>query len=155
MKTRDHSRLVAELSEAYVQHAPKGGALNERAEKHLLDGGSHALRLRQPFPPRAVSARGAWITDEDGNRVLDFWQGHFANILGHNPEVVTSALAAGLEDGYGLQTGMVDDAAYSLAGLLCQQTGAERVRFTTSGSQSPCTPSCWLAASPEETWCSR
>ena len=136
MKTRDHSRLIAELAEAYARHAPKCAALNERAKRHLIDGGSHALRLKQPFPPRMASARGAWITDEDGNRILDFWQGHFANILGHNPEVVTSTLARAFEDGFGLQTGFEDRLQVEAAEVLCRQTRSERVRFTTSGTLS-------------------
>ena len=136
MKTRDHSRLKAELAEVYARHAPKCAALNERAKRHLIDGGSHALRLKQPFPPRIASARGAWITDEDGNRILDFWQGHFANILGHNPEVVTSTLARAFEDGFGLQTGFEDRLQVEAAEVLCRQTRSERVRFTTSGTLS-------------------
>jgi glutamate-1-semialdehyde 2,1-aminomutase len=134
MKTRDHTRLLAELAEAYTQHSPKSAALNEKAKKYLLDGGSHALRLMQPFPPRIVAAQGAWLKDEDGHDILDFWQGHLANILGHNPEVVTSALASAFEAGFGLQTGFTDRLQVETAEILCQQTGAERVRFTTSGT---------------------
>jgi glutamate-1-semialdehyde 2,1-aminomutase len=134
MKKRDHSRLKAQLAEEYSKHAPQSAAIHHKATNYLIDGGSHALRLIQPFPPRPVSAHGAWITDEDGNRILDFWQGHFANILGHNPEVITSVLAAALEDGYGLQTGFEDRFQVEAAEVLCQQTGAERVRFTTSGT---------------------
>ena len=134
MKTRDHTRLLAELAEAYTQHSPKSAALNEKAKKYLLDGGSHALRLMQPFPPRIVAAQGAWLKDEDGHDILDFWQGHLANILGHNPEVVTSALASAFEAGFGLQTGFTDRLQVETAEILCQQTGAEQVRFTTSGA---------------------
>jgi len=99
-----------------------------------VDGGSHALRLIQPFPPRIVAAQGARITDEDGHDILDFWQGHLANILGHNPEVVTSVLARAFADGFGLQTGFTDRLQVETAEILCRQTGAERVRFTTSGT---------------------
>jgi glutamate-1-semialdehyde 2,1-aminomutase len=134
MKRRDHSRLVAKLTEEYSKHAPKSAALQKQAVKYLIDGGSHTLRLTEPFPPRPVSAHGAWITDEDGHRILDFWQGHFANILGHNPEVVTSALAAAFADGFGLQTGFEDHLQVEAAEILCRQTGNERVRFTTSGT---------------------
>ncbi len=136
MNTRDHTRLLAELTTAYAQHSPKCAALNGEAEKWLVDGGNHALRLIRPFPPRIVSARGAWITDEDGHNILDFWQGHLANILGHNPEIVTSALACAFKDGFGLQTGFPDRLQVECAQILCQQTGAERVRFTTSGTLS-------------------
>ena len=134
MKTRDYTGLLAELVEAYTQHSPKSAALNEEAKKCQVDGGSHALRLLQPFPPRIVTARGAWLRDEDGHDILDFWQGHLGNILGHNPEVVTSALAHAFEEGFGLQTGFTDRLQVECAGILCQQTRSERVRFTTSGA---------------------
>lgn len=135
MKTRDHTRLLAELAEAYTQHSPRSAALNEKAKKYLLDGGSHALRLMQPFPPRIVAAQGAWLKDEDGHDILDFWQGHIAtNILGHNPEVVTSALASAFEAGFGLLTGFTDRLQVETAEIFCRQTGAEQVRFTTSGT---------------------
>jgi len=131
---RDYTQLLAELAEAYTQHAPQSAALNNEAQKYLIDGGSHALRLIQPFPPRIVAAKGAWITDEDGHRILDFWQGHLANVLGHNPEVVTSVLANAFAEGFGLQTGFTDRLQIETAEILCQRTGSERVRFTTSGS---------------------
>jgi glutamate-1-semialdehyde 2,1-aminomutase len=134
MNARDYGPLLGKLEEAYAHHAPQSGALNERASRYLVDGGSHALRLIQPFPPRIVTAQGAWLQDEDGHKLLDFWQGHLANIAGHNPEVVTTALARAFEDGFGLQTGFADRLQVEAAEILCQRTGAERVRFTTSGT---------------------
>jgi len=132
--SRDHDRLFAALMADYARRAPRSAALHERAQRCLVDGGSHSLRLTPPFPPRIVAARGARIRDEDGHDILDFWQGHMANILGHNPPVVTATLAQALAEGYGLQTGFADRLQVETAEILCQQTGAERVRFTTSGS---------------------
>lgn len=134
MKTRDHTPLLAEFAAAYAEYAPKSAALHARASQRLVDGGSHAIRLLQPFPPRIVSAQGAWLKDEDGHDILDFWQGHLANIMGHNPPLVTSTLARALEEGFGLQTGMVDRLQVEVAEILCRQTGAERVRLSTSGT---------------------
>ncbi|MHC4394160.1 MAG: aspartate aminotransferase family protein [Planctomycetota bacterium] len=136
MKQRDYTTLMSKLAEAYAKHAPKSAKLHEQALKYLIDGGSHSLRLLQPFSPRIVSAQGAWLKDEDGHRILDFWQGHAGNILGHNPKVVTSALAQAFTKGYGLQTGFTDRLQIEAAKILCEQTGAERVRFTTSGTLS-------------------
>jgi len=134
VKQRDHSRLVARLAEEYLAHAPTSAKIHEQAKKYLVDGGSHSLRLTEPFPPRITSARGAWVTDEDDNRILDLWQGHFANILGHNPQLVTSVLAEAFADGFGLQTGFTDRLQMEAAEILCRQTASERVRFTTSGT---------------------
>lgn len=131
---RDYAPLMRELSDEYARHAPTSAALNQRAKTVMVDGGSHNLRLIQPFPPRLASAGGAWLTDEDGNRILDFWQGHFANILGHNPSVITSTLAEALAKGWGMQTGFTDRTQVEVAEILCRRTGQERVRFTTSGA---------------------
>ena len=132
----DYSRLIQKLHEDYRAHAPKSAAIHQQAQKVLVDGGSHSLRLIEPFPPRIRSAKGSTVIDEDGNCILDFWQGHYANLLGHNPMVVTERLAEAFLNGKGLQTGFTDAAQAELAALLCQQTGAERVRFTTSGTLS-------------------
>lgn len=134
MKPRDHTKLLRELRAAYATYAPKSAALQARAMRVQVDGGSHAFRLVEPFPPRIVAARGAWIEDADGHAILDTWQGHFANILGHNPAAITATLAKALEGGFGLQTGFTDRLQVEAAELLCQRTGAERARFTTSGT---------------------
>ena len=134
MTTRDYSRLMNEISEAYAERSPRSAALHHDASRNLVDGGSHPLRLTQPFPPRIVSAKGGWVSDEDGHDILDFWQGHMANVLGHNPAVITSELARAFDDGFGLQLGMTDRLQAEVAEILCRRTGADRVRLTTSGT---------------------
>ena len=134
MKRRNHAALLARLAAEYERHSPRSAAIQRDALRHLVDGGSHTIRLLQPFPPRITSAQGAYVTDEDGHRILDFWQGHYANILGHNPPVVTEVLARAFGSGTGLQTGFTDSLQVRTADLLCSRTGAERVRFTSSGS---------------------
>ncbi len=136
MKQRDHSRLIADLAAEYEKHSPASARLNAEALKYMIDGGNHAVRLIKPFPPRVAKAAGAYVTDEDGHEILDFWQGHFANVLGHNPPIITEALAAAFAGGSGLQTGFTDRLQVETAEVLCARTGAERVRFTTSGSLS-------------------
>jgi glutamate-1-semialdehyde 2,1-aminomutase len=131
---RDYRQLLAELADDYARHAPRSQELQARARASLVDGGSHALRLIAPFPPRITAARGSWLEDEDGHHILDFWQGHMANVLGHNPQVVTEVLARSFEERFGLQTGFTDRLQIETAEILCRQTGAERVRFTTSGT---------------------
>jgi glutamate-1-semialdehyde 2,1-aminomutase len=134
MKNRDYSPLVAKMAEEYAHHAPASAALHQQARRFLVDGGSHALRLMDPFTPRIQRSHGAWLQDEDGHQILDFWQGHFMNILGHNPALVTEPLAQAFQQGFGLQSGFTDRSQVEVAELICGATGAERVRFTTSGT---------------------
>lgn len=132
--SRDYSRLMSEMAAEYERHAPASAELHKRAIRSLVNGGSHAIRLMEPFSPRIKRAHGAWLEDEDGNRILDFWQGHYANILGHNPRIVTEVLADALSDDYGLQGGFTDRYQVEAAEILVQQTGQDLVRFTTSGT---------------------
>jgi glutamate-1-semialdehyde 2,1-aminomutase len=134
MKQKNHSKLIARLAAEYTEHSPVSARLNKRALARMIDGGSHTIRLTRPFPPRIAAAKGAYVTDEDGHRILDFWQGHFANILGHNPPLVTETLERSFGGGFGLQTGFTDRLQVEAAETLCRLTNAERVRFTTSGS---------------------
>jgi glutamate-1-semialdehyde 2,1-aminomutase len=131
---RDYGRLLDEIGEAFEERFPRSSALHRDACRHLVDGGSHTLRLTRPFPPRIVSARGGRVRDEDGHDILDFWQGHMANVLGHNPAVVTSELERMFGEGSGLQLGMTDRLQAEVAEILCRRTGADRVRLTTSGT---------------------
>ena len=134
MTTRDYRPLMNELSNAFSERFPRSAALQRDACNALVDGGSHTLRLMLPFPPRIVAALGGRVRDEDGHDILDFWQGHMANILGHNPGVVTSELARCFAGGFGLQLGMTDRLQAEVAEILCRRTGADRVRLTTSGT---------------------
>ena len=129
-----HGPLLSALLADYERHYPKSRLAAEKAHQHQVDGGSHGVRLFQPYPFRVTRAAGPAVYDLDGHEIVDFWQGHFANLLGHNPPIVTQALAAALGNGWGLQTGMTDETQVAFADLLCQLTGAELARFTTSGT---------------------
>lgn len=134
MEQRDYGGLLAELAAEYERHSPRSAALQQRALRVMIDGGSHSIRLLKPFPPRIVAAKGSRIEDADGHSILDFWQGHYANILGHNPPLVTEALRELFASGGGLQHGFTTPLQIELAEIVCRTTGLERVRFTTSGS---------------------
>lgn len=134
MPQRDHAKLIQQLAHEYQHHAPQSAALDQRALQVLINGGNHLVRLIKPFPVRYAEAHGAEIQDVDGHQIIDFWQGHYANILGHNPPAITETLAQALSEGWGLQSGFADQLQIELAELLAQRTGAERVRLTTSGT---------------------
>jgi len=131
---RTHERLLASLYRDYEAAFPRSRAAHERASTVLVDGISHNARLFAPYPFRIVSAEGAYVTDLDGHRIIDFWQGHYANILGHNPAVVREALIAALERGYGLHAGFPEELQTEFALTLAKAVDAERVRLTTAGT---------------------
>src|SRR5262245_63508294 len=73
------------LKRDYEARFPKSAAICERRGKTLLDQSSHAVRWGEPFQVTVAKAEGAAIHDLDGHRIVDYWQGHYANLLGHNP----------------------------------------------------------------------
>ena len=61
--------------------------------RDIFPGGiNHNIRYFKPYPFFTIKSRGKYLFDIDGNRYLDFWNGHWALILGHSPEIVTSKL---------------------------------------------------------------
>lgn len=128
------ARYRAALDEEYRRRFPRSSALDTRREPVLFDGTSHAIRSNRPFMPAARRTDGAYVEDLDGHRMVDYWQGHFANLLGHNPAVVRDALMETLQDGRGLQSGMLHEIETEVALRVCRTAGAETTRFTTAGT---------------------
>jgi glutamate-1-semialdehyde 2,1-aminomutase len=127
-------RFRESLQDEFARRFPRSRAFLDGRGERLLDHVSHAMRWTDPFMPLMRKARGPAVEDLDGHRIVDYWQGHFANILGHNPPLVTEALSAALTEGRGLQSGMLHEVEAEAAKLICDCTGTETLRFTTSGS---------------------
>ena len=130
----DKKTLLAELVSDYVRNHRKSEMFFQRASRSLVRGGSHNLRLFEPFPFYDVCGQGSVVTDVDGHAYVDFWQGHFANILGHNPPFVCDTLAGFFEKGKGLATGFPGTLQANVAELLLSCVSADKIRFTTSGT---------------------
>jgi glutamate-1-semialdehyde 2,1-aminomutase len=130
----DKKRLLNDLIEDYEKSHQKSKTLFEKSEKYQIRGGSHNLRLFAPFPFYDVRCSGSKVTDADGHTYVDFWQGHFANILGHNPKIVLDALLDSFQKGQGLTTGFPGDYQRELAELILKRIDADKIRFTTSGT---------------------
>ena len=65
------------------------GEHHARASRTLPLGVTSSFQHWDPYPVSIASARGAWLTDVDGNRLLDLSMGFGAMLVGHlNPHVV-------------------------------------------------------------------
>ena len=128
-------RLRGHLVKEYRKKTAKSRAAFRRAEKVMIEGGSHTIRLWRPYPFFAASAEGPAVRDVDGNAYIDYWQGHYANILGHNPRLIRREIASCLGRG-ALHTGFEAGHQIELAETLVRQVGGTdaKVRFTTSGT---------------------
>ncbi|MDP2958974.1 MAG: aminotransferase class III-fold pyridoxal phosphate-dependent enzyme, partial [Longimicrobiales bacterium] len=128
-------RLRGHLVKEYRKKTAKSRAVFHRAEKVMIEGGSHTIRLWRPYPFFAASAEGPAVRDVDGNTYIDYWQGHYANVLGHNPKLIRREIAACLGRG-ALHTGFEASHQIELAETLVRKLGGKeaKVRFTTSGT---------------------
>jgi len=132
---RGYERLHGLLIREYEKRTVRSRAVFRRAKKVLVAGGSHTIRLWRPYPFLAASAEGPFVRDLDGNTYVDYWQGHYANVLGHNPRIIRRGIAGCLERG-ALHTGFEAGHQIELAETLVRGLGGRdaKVRFTTSGT---------------------
>ncbi len=128
-------RLRGHLIREYTKKTGRSRAIFRKAGKVMIAGGSHTIRLWRPYPFFAAAAEGPSVRDVDGNTYIDYWQGHYANILGHNPRLIRRKIASDLGRG-ALHTGFEARDQIELAeALVCGLGGREaKVRFTTSGT---------------------
>jgi glutamate-1-semialdehyde 2,1-aminomutase len=130
----DKKALLEQLIQNYRQTHKRSESLYQRSTQSQIGGGSHNLRLFAPFPFYDDHCSGSTVTDIDGNTYVDFWQGHFANILGHNPPVVIESLIDFFSRGQGLTTGFPGCLQNKLAEIILSRMDADKIRFTTSGT---------------------
>ena len=132
----DKERLFNDLKANYEETHKKSKEYFQKARQFQIRGGSHNLRLFSPFPFYDIRSEGSKVTDIDGNTYIDFWQGHFANILGHNPKIILDVLQDYFKHGQGLATGFPGNLQRELAELILSRIDQDKIRFTTSGTLS-------------------
>ena len=104
--------------------------------KEIFPGGvNHNIRYFKPYPFFTVNAKGKYLKDIDGNNYIDFWNGHWALILGHSPKIVSDKLKKQLKKG--TLYGTVNKTSIKLAELIKQAIPlAENIRFSSTGSEA-------------------
>ncbi len=114
--------------------------LFERAAQHLVGGvGSGTRAPRSGWLPEPVfvrSGQAAWITDEDGNRYLDYVMGQGPLILGHRPASVGEAVTRTISE-RGSLFSLAHDLEGEAAETVCRRMPAvDLVRFSSSGTEA-------------------
>ena len=87
-----------------------------------------------PWPISITSAKGAWMTNSDGRKMLDLSMGFGAMLVGHLNDDVMAELKKALDVGtlFTSPSPISRDAAERL----CKRFGIEQIRFTNSGTES-------------------
>lgn len=131
------ARLVATpgLQAAYADALPNSHALADRARQLFPDAVTHDNRRMQPFPLYVDRAEGAYKWDVDGHRYVDYWMGHGALLLGHNPPAVRDAVRE--QALRGTHYGACHAKEVEWGEWVCRLVpSAERLRFTASGTEA-------------------
>jgi amino acid adenylation domain-containing protein len=117
---------------------PKSKAHADAHRPHLADprtvAGFNPLYKEMVYPMVVERSDGAYFWDIDGNRYVDMFGGFGANIFGHQPPDIMTAISAQLERG--LEIGPMNPLVGEVAELFHQVTGLERVAFCNTGSEA-------------------
>ncbi|MDJ0629385.1 MAG: aspartate aminotransferase family protein [Rhodobacter sp.] len=87
-------------------------------------------------PLAFVKGEGSWLTSEDGTRYLDVGAGIAVNALGHAHPALVEALTAQAQNLWHVSNLYEIPNQQALADLLVDQTFADSVFFTNSGTES-------------------
>jgi len=122
---------------ATIQHT-RSQALQQRAERFFPGGVNSPVRAFKAVggaPPFVERAEGAWVTDADGNRYIDYVGSWGPMILGHAFPPVVEAIerAARNSASFGASTAAEADLAERV--IACYPA-IEKMRFVSSGTEA-------------------
>ncbi|MDX1492051.1 MAG: glutamate-1-semialdehyde 2,1-aminomutase [Pseudohongiellaceae bacterium] len=116
----------------------RSAALFEEAQKYIPGGVNSPVRAFKGVggnPLFFIGGEGAWLTDEDHHRYIDYVGAWGPLILGHKHPAVISALQEQLTHGLGY--GASTEAEVTIAKTICNIVPSiEKVRLVTSGTEA-------------------
>lgn len=131
MSSVEISKIELQYTEKYHLSAEQA----KSARQVFPNGVTHDSRHHEPFPVCVSEVHDCTKTTIEGHRLIDFWMGHGALLLGHgHPEVVEA-----------VQSQMARGTHYSASHKLEEEWGrlvlqmipsAEKLRFTSSGTEA-------------------
>ena len=128
-------RLLAAEWERFRDWSAGSGRHNVRAGEALPLGVTSSFQHWDPWPITITSARGAHLTDVDGNRLLDLSMGFGAMLVGHLHPVVVDAVKHALDE-IGTLFVTPSSQATDMAERFKTRFGLDMLRFTNSGTES-------------------
>jgi glutamate-1-semialdehyde 2,1-aminomutase len=110
--------------------------VSEEASRVIPGGVQHNLAFNYPFPLAFTAAKGAYLTDIDGNRYIDFLKAGGPILLGSNDPTVRKHVVE-LLDSCGPVTGLLHEYEVKLAEVVCEaMPSIEMFRMLGSGTEA-------------------
>lgn len=130
----DARELVQRARQDFADRNPESRRRHEDARTVLPGGHTRTVLSHPPFPLTFVRAADAVLVDADGHEHLDLLGDYTAGLLGHSERRVID----GVHDALGelISVGGIHPYEATLAHLMCDRFGLERVRFTNSGTEA-------------------
>ncbi len=123
------------LTERYLAEFPLSRKRYDQARTIFPAGVTHDLRYLEPFPVYIDRAQGGWKWDVDGHRLIDFFSGHGALLLGHSHPAIVAAVQRQM--GRATHPGGCHDLEITWGEWVQRLVpSAERIRFTSSGTEA-------------------
>jgi glutamate-1-semialdehyde 2,1-aminomutase len=113
-------------------------ALQRRAERFFPGGVNSPVRAFRAVggaPPFVASAQGAWLTDADGNRYIDYFGSWGPMILGHAFPPVVEAIERAARNSASFGASTVAEADLAERVVACFPA-IEKLRFVSSGTEA-------------------
>ena len=126
--------LLKQEWEVFTKNTGKSAEESCRSFKSLPLGVTSSFQHWDPYPISIVSAKGAYMIDVDGRKLLDLSMGFGAMLAGHLNPVVVEEIQKSLTQGMLFVT--PSPTSTDGAELICARFGIDQVRFTNSGTES-------------------
>lgn len=113
----------------------RSAKLIAESAQHIAGGVNSNFRIGMAGGPLVFQrGEGAYLIDADGNRLIDYYCGMGAMVLGHTPKGVQQAVKEQVDKGI-LYAGQ-SEIEFEAARILCERIpSAQRIRFGSSGSE--------------------
>lgn len=131
MKRKEYIKFI---DAEYKKKFARSNEIYQKGKDFFPNGVAQLGRFVPPFPPYIKRASKALITTIEGEELIDYWQGHFINILGHSPPYIKDKILDCISNDFGLQLGIYNVLEAEVAELLNKSTGFDNYIYTTSGA---------------------
>lgn len=136
--TREQRRWLEDFIARYNAKTIGSKNFSQKYRKVMADPrvvtGFNPLWKDLVYPIVADRSKGARVWDVDGNEYIDLLSCFGGNLLGYQPEDVTRAMVDQLHAG--IEVGPQHPDAATVAELIAEFTGMERVAFCNTGSEA-------------------
>ncbi len=133
--TASAAQAKQDILTRYQQRSAGSRARHEEAQRFLPGGETRSSTWYAPYPTYMVAGEGAWLTDCDGHRYVDFLNNYTSLIHGHAQPAIVEEAADQLTRG--TVFGSASEPQVALAKLLIERVSSiEKLRFTNSGTEA-------------------